>query len=795
MTLPLRIFRGATELNYTAAKITRRADSIVDTAIIEIEAEGTVGSADTIDFKKSDGSTVVFSGKIREIKKEDVWTIKVLSNGWELHNIRVEQVYENQSPEAIVQDVVDNHTTNLTYVSGPSSGVTLTKYIAKAYGVDVIKDMMDVLDWQLTIDENDNVKFEPKGNVDNGVLLQNGASVQINSWEEDQHQLFNHVKLIGGFENFGTQETATQSIATHALTHKPNGDVRVVVTVGGASVEISPDQFNVDADNKQIIFTSATKPVFEYSYNRPIIIDMQDDDSIADLGTEVFKELPAPFIDNDSDARRFAQKFLDAFSRPVPKVKAFEFNLKFERSPGEIVRVIDTIRNQDKQLVITKLVYDVRKGITEYELGTRDFMIFDWEREVQDRIKKLERRFQNDDQIVFARTFKHNLKATLNITNNFGKRSMNDSFVLSNQTLGRFRSGFDFEADCSDNANHGTWTGAGVTDGNQYDFVGFRLSTGVFGGTNHVVTVSDSATLQLNEDMTLAVAVKVASLPGATKYIFHKWDETNGYGIRINQDDKLEFFYEDSGTLTNLAASTGLSVDTFQHFVGVKTGATLEVFIDGTSDAVLTSQPTTIGTSNANLEVGKQSTNFFTGRIDEVRVYSSAISATQVNNIFSKQEELSNLNLWLSMDNPHLGDRRGPTVSIETGNFTEKVLFNSTTDEDTAGTADWDTSTGRLRMSDSSSHMTVYNTIGITKTLNASSTITSATLSATEVKFGADQILYFLTANGGDNWESATRTANHTFANPGRDLRARVAFFGNGGRDTYISTLDLEVQP
>ena len=46
-------------------------------------------------------------------------------------------------------------------------------------------------------------------------------------------------------------------------------------------------------------------------------------------------------------------------------------------------------------------------------------------------------------------------------------RSYGNSFILGHTTLGRLRTDKNFEADCSDNGNHGTWNGTGI-DGAQY---------------------------------------------------------------------------------------------------------------------------------------------------------------------------------------------------------------------------------------------------------------------------------------------------------------------------------------
>ncbi len=46
-------------------------------------------------------------------------------------------------------------------------------------------------------------------------------------------------------------------------------------------------------------------------------------------------------------------------------------------------------------------------------MGTREFVFFDWQREVQDRIKKLEREIRDEDDVAFSRLFKYDLNISL----------------------------------------------------------------------------------------------------------------------------------------------------------------------------------------------------------------------------------------------------------------------------------------------------------------------------------------------------------------------------------------------
>ncbi len=105
-----------------------------------------------------------------------------------------------------------------------------------------------------------------------------------------------------------------------------------------------------------------------------------------------------------------------------------------------------------------------------------------------------------------------------------------------------------------------------------------------------------------------------------------------------------------------------------------------------------------------------------------------------------------------------------------------------------AGTANWDTTNHRLASSTSSNHSIIHSTHQEFNTMFLNGqTITKATINATETRWNPnDKIAYFLSADGGNNWEEVTLGVEHIFTNTGDNLKAKVVFFTSGGIDTYI---------
>ena len=695
-----------------------------------------------------------------------------------------------------MSSVIDTYTTNLTDATTATSGVTITKYVANAYAAEVIQDMMNILNWQLRIDESDNVFFEPKGTVSNGAAFTNGTDIHIVNWKEDTSDMFNRVQIKGQNIPFtAPQDTDTGdgSETQFTLSHKPVGTVKVTVD-GTLQENTAPGEiYKVDSENKQINFVTAPGDglalTFDYEYHVPVLVDQQDDDSISTYG-EVFKRIDASWLDTFSEARKYASNLLEVFSTPFIQARAFIPGLDWDRVAGEEILLTDNVRDITNTMVIHKIIFDMNENTTNLELSTssRSLEFEDWQRDVKDRIKKLERKFQDEEEVAFARILKHNLSVDLTPTYINEKSSPMDSFILGHQTLGRLRTDLNYEADCSDNSHPGTWSGTGIA-GSQFLTNGWRLSTGTFNGSDRIITVTDHEDLDLSgANFSIALAIRVEALPSSETYVLNKWDGTDGYAVRITAANKVELIYSNSGSDSTIATDTALTAKDFAYIVFVKEGTDLTVYFDSVSDNTNTGSGNA-GTNTEDFIMGKYSTNFLEGYIDEVRVYDTNLSATDVANLNNKIELLTNLKGYWSMDNPRLGDRSSVRTPIS-----NTIDFFSTTLKDSSTTADWNTTLKRLAMTSDTSKSKVYNTMALTKRLTEhGKSISSITITADETIWGNDLIKYFISSDDGTNWEEVTVDVAYTPQFLGNQLKIRVVFIGNGANETWLDNLQWTI--
>ena len=153
-----------------------------------------------------------------------------------------------------------------------------------------------------------------------------------------------------------------------------------------------------------------------------------------------------------------------------------------------------------------------------------------------------------------------------------------------------------------------------------------------FDGVNDFVEVPDNTSLDPTE-ITIATWVNIASSPTTVGNIVSK-GVNSGYRFRINNDRAVQVL--DRGS-TNMLYSTGLvPLNQWTHITVVGSSTGLRIYLNGILDAsnsVAYGAPDTSGTLKIGAEPGFG--EFFNGLIDEVQIYSRALSASEIQGIFN----------------------------------------------------------------------------------------------------------------------------------------------------------------
>jgi chitodextrinase len=182
-------------------------------------------------------------------------------------------------------------------------------------------------------------------------------------------------------------------------------------------------------------------------------------------------------------------------------------------------------------------------------------------------------------------------------------------------------------ADASGNGNSGTLSGATWTGAGKY---GSGLT---FDGTNDWVTVPDAASLDLTSGLTVEAWVRPTTTTGWRTVLLKEHGSTLAYALYGNATGNrpLGVVYT-GGAEQKLSGPTALALNTWAHLALTYDGAQLRLYVNGTqraTKAVTGAVPSSTGA----LRIGGNNvwrTEWFKGDLDEVRVYSRALAAAEI---------------------------------------------------------------------------------------------------------------------------------------------------------------------
>jgi fibronectin type 3 domain-containing protein len=237
----------------------------------------------------------------------------------------------------------------------------------------------------------------------------------------------------------------------------------------------------------------------------------------------------------------------------------------------------------------------------------------------------------NDTNLLAATSYSYRVRATDTASNLSGYSNVATATTPANSGLVAaysFNEGTGTTvADSSGNANTGTLSNATWTTAGKY---GKAL---VFNGSSSVVTINDSSSLHLTTGMTVEAWVNPTALQGAA-WIDVIYKQTDIYQLAASSTVGGEGPTA-GGTFgngwQNVAGPSALAVNSWTHLAMTFDGANLRVWINGVNVA---SQPQTspLTTSTMPLQIGGDSIygQYFTGTIDEIRIYNRALSQTEI---------------------------------------------------------------------------------------------------------------------------------------------------------------------
>ena len=181
-------------------------------------------------------------------------------------------------------------------------------------------------------------------------------------------------------------------------------------------------------------------------------------------------------------------------------------------------------------------------------------------------------------------------------------------------------------ADLSGNGNTGTATGTTIIDG-------------VFGkardfdGTDDYIDCGSDSSLNVTDAITVEGWFKLGTLDGAGHYIVGKYGTTSitpSYRLLHLNGGLVGFSVRDASSVEVLANTGNLYDSKWHHVVGVKSGTTAYIYADGTQVDSDTDSSLNYQGNDRPVLVGRVLDVYFDGAVDEVRIYSRALTADEI---------------------------------------------------------------------------------------------------------------------------------------------------------------------
>ena len=179
--------------------------------------------------------------------------------------------------------------------------------------------------------------------------------------------------------------------------------------------------------------------------------------------------------------------------------------------------------------------------------------------------------------------------------------------------------------DASGNGNNGTISNATWAATGKY---GKALQ---FNGSSATVNIPDSASLHLTTGMTLEAWVNPSTVNANWRDVIYKGNDNYYLEATSSNASKPDAGLIAGGSYADAYGTAALTANSWSYLTETYDGSNLRLYVNGTLVAT-TAHTGSITTSTNQLQIGGDSIygQYFAGMIDEVRIYNTALTATQI---------------------------------------------------------------------------------------------------------------------------------------------------------------------
>jgi prepilin-type N-terminal cleavage/methylation domain-containing protein len=162
-----------------------------------------------------------------------------------------------------------------------------------------------------------------------------------------------------------------------------------------------------------------------------------------------------------------------------------------------------------------------------------------------------------------------------------------------------------------------------------------------FNGVDGKISIVDNATLDFGTgSFTVATWVKAEGGDGRIVYKYDNVSTTRGFMLTVNASIQADFRLFDTGGSGQADVGGGPLTDVsggWHHVVGVRDSTATRIYIDGTEKDNNTGATADVsGTTEMRIGASIFNDKWFDGLIDEVRIYSSALTAQEIGKLYAE---------------------------------------------------------------------------------------------------------------------------------------------------------------
>jgi RHS repeat-associated protein len=239
----------------------------------------------------------------------------------------------------------------------------------------------------------------------------------------------------------------------------------------------------------------------------------------------------------------------------------------------------------------------------------------------------------------------------------------------------------------------GTWsfTNAGTTGALNGDSNKAAQLT----STTQTGSVANASGLNKSNNFTIELWIK-RSRSGVTQAVLGKplttTTKSENYAIWIDSSNNVRF---EVGNGTTSKTVTSTSIDTNWHYIAATfASGALKLYVDNRTPVTATATFTTAGTNSSALNVGLSGTSDFNGSLDEIAIYGTALTSTQISDHYSKGSTVPPANQTTNYSYDHNGNQTA--AGTRSFNYDADNRLTSTTNGSTTDTYTYDGDDNRL---------------------------------------------------------------------------------------------------